>query len=789
MSTNISKTEQTSQLLKNVAGMSLDKANLKKEAEELFTKSYFNGGQDSRDAIEAQIKKIDDQIKDWQKKIDDLQKEVEDIEDKIDDKSGQLSNKIGDISEETGKFEDRLKEAIDEAIQNAVRQTKQKNSSGSKTTDFATEFQTQLDILAPDFSQISAIYSQQNGLSDEIKGLCNQLDGVISQSNAAVNGLKNAQAIVTLLTQTRDNMSAEVGSLYSNANNDSKVPIFTYEKEVVVADLASKYGTEVGARGEGQVANNGEAVRDEGALKTATDSIKALGGAKTGSGDAYAAYDDNEAMKNLSKALFGDKADATQIQEGSLIYDMAKAGASNTEILDLLSETFGNLGIKSNGNGSYTIPYGHATRDEQAKTGKIISGHAQTVYSAVNAIANGTAGLPEPAKTAPADDKDIKNAMSAVDTMVKEGFSFKEAMYALDQIFPGLDIGYSLAEQGSAAAQPQGLVRFTSDETYKPLADHIRSYTAKGGKWEDSQVIQADKAAEVTPAPTTRTDPISVKDGNKSFYFMADDGNGTYDDVTDLLGSKDGMKDFDTQYKDYITTNDKGEKVITGDALKDIMVMVVEEKDHADSKGVGGVGVKQSFMSAFDAGITEINLSSAKESGAHDINGAEIQNTFDVKMNGKTMTAEQTLEDADYLEATLNNDKLTGENMFSQLTSKDVDNAFKDTGKYAADISQANDIIDKAKDLKDKLGDVDTGTEFTETESEFRNRVNEEIDYAKETAKRKGDELYDELAGDFSESNDPEGFDYMDKKGNTLQDEISKGVTEEIQKKYNSYGK
>ncbi len=791
MSNNISKTGQTTELTANVAKMELGKANLQKEAEALFTKSYFNGGQDSIDDIEARIAKINEQIADWQKKIDKLQDQVDKIEDKIDNTSGKLSDKIGDLNEETRKFEADLKEAIDLAITNAVRQTKQKNSSGSRTTSFETEFQTQLDKLAPDFSKISAIYSNQNGLSDELKDLCGELDGVIMESNAAANGLKNAQAIVTLLTQTKDNMTAEVGSLYSNANNDPKVPIFTYEKEVVVADLASKYG-DIGARGEGQIANNGEAAgRDEAGIKAATDSIKALGGATTGSGDAYSAHSGNEAMKNLSKALFGDKADATQIQEGSLVYDLAKAGASNTEILDLLSETFGNLGIKKNGGGSYTIPYGHATRDEQAKTGKIISGHAQTVYSAVNAIANGTAGLPEPAKTAAADTKDIDNAKKAVTEMASKGFTFKEAMYALDQIFPGLDIGYSLAEQGGAEAQPQGLVRFTSDKSYTPLAEHIRSFTGKGGKWEDSKVIQADKAAEVKPAPTTRTDPISVKDGNKSFYFMADDGNGTYDGVTDLLGSKDGMADFDTQYKDYITTNAKGEKVITGDALDSIMVMVVEENDHADSKGVGGVGVKQSFMSAKDAGITEINLSSAKESGKHDINGAEIQNTFDVKMNGKTMTAEQTLEDADYLEATLNNDKLTGENMFSQLTSKDVENAFKNTGKYSGDISKLQDIKDKAQELKDKLDGMDDGSgELTETESEFRNRVNEEIDYAKEIAKHKGDELYDEMAADFSDSNDTSGYgEIMDKNGKILSEEISKGVTEEIQKKYETYGK
>ena len=158
-------------------------------------------------------------------------------------------------------------------------------------------------------------------------------------------------------------------------------------------------------------------------------------------------------------------------------------------------------------------------------------------------------------------------------------------------------------------------------------------------------------------------------------------------------------------------------------------------------------------------------------------------------MTGKTLTAEQTLEDADYLEATLNNDKMTGENMFSQLTSKDVDNAFAGTGAYAADISQAKDIAEKAESLLDKLGAVDTGVDFTETEGEFRSRVNEEIAYAKEIAKHKGDELYDELADKFSDANDPTGFDYMDKNGNTLNDEIKDGVTKEIQKKYDTYGK
>ena len=104
--------------------------------------------------------------------------------------------------------------------------------------------------------------------------------------------------------------------------------------------------------------------------------------------------------------------------------------------------------------------------------------------------------------------------------------------------------------------------------------------------------------------------------------------------------------------------------------------------------------------------------------------------------------------------------------MFSQLTSKDVENAFKNTGKYSGDISKLQDIKDKAQELKDKLDGMDDGSgELTETESEFRNRVNEEIDYAKEIANIKANELYDEMAADFSDSNDTSGYgEIMDKK-------------------------
>ena len=786
MSNNISKTGQTTELTAKIGKMDLTKADLKKEADALFTKSYFNGGQDSIDDINAQIKKIDEQIEAWQAKIDTLQQKVDDIEKKIDTKSGELSDAIFDLNEETRKYEADLKEAIDMAITNAIRQTKVKNASGSKTTSFETEFQTQLDNLAPNFEQITAIYSKQNGLSSELQSYCTQLDGVITESNAAANGLKNAQAVVTLLTQTKNNMSAEVDSLYANSNKDSKAPVYTYEKEAVVADLADKYGTNLAGRGNATetVNSNGTGTKNQAAIDGYMAQLKEMGKASAGTGDTYKADNPgNELSKNLAKVLFGEGANAataTTVQKDSLVYKMAEAGMSNIEIMDAIASNFGGIHVGGS-NGEYSIPYGHDTESKR-------------IYGALKSVANNTSGIPE-VKPPAADATMAKNATEAVKTLASKGFTFKEAMFALDQLFPGLDIGYSLGEQ---VGTKEGVVRFTSDKSYDTLANTIEGLTKNGQVWQDSKVIRSTPV-ENKPADVKRTDPISIKtkDANgkltSSIYFMADNGNGKYDGVTDLLGSENGMKDFDTKYKDYITTNANGEKVITGDALDSIMVMVVEENDKADSKGNGGVGVKQSFMSAKDAGITEINLSSAQKNGKYDINGGEIQNTFNVKMGGTTLTAEQAMEDEEYLAATLNNDKLTGENLFSQLTQAQVDKAFSDaSGKYSGDIGKLQNIAAKAAELKNKLTGGNGGTETeapTETETDFRKRVTEEMEYAKLIAKRKGDELYDEMEADFSDSRDPSGFDYIYNSGKILNEEIQKGVTEEIQKKYDTYGK
>lgn len=765
---DISSIKQTSELTGNISKINMQKDDAKAALQDLFDDTYFNGGQDSIDGIEKEIKELEKQIDGWQTKLDGYEKQLKDLEDNVKNKSKELSDVISNINDETRAFEEDQKRYVDEAIAAAVKQTKSKNNPPQINTTFEREFKLAIEGMPVGSTVIDALYDEEGILSGTVEDLFSQIDGIANQAKGVMNQVTNVKATINLLNQTKNNMSAQVESLYQNKNNDSKIPVYSYEKETIVSDIAKDLGIDLKEKSTGQqVTDATGGTRDEKTIKNLTDQLKALGNASTGTGDSYAAGNGNQMMDNLATAVFGKNKNATTVQEDSIVYQLAKAGASNTEIMDLLASTFSGVHITKDSNGTYSIPYGHG------------DGTARRIYGAVLSVANNTAGIPEPIQPPAGDPKLLEQASGVVDKLAASGFTFKEAMYALDQLFPGLDIGYSLGEQSD---YPQGVVRFSANESYTPLAEKIKGYTGADGVWKDSKVIQ-DRAVENKPQPTKRTDPISVKDGNSRFYFMADDGNGQYDGVTDMLGYENGMEDFQAKYGEYIKDG-----VISGDALNNIMVMKLEEVDNHD----GSVGVKQSFMSAADAGITEINLNDKPATDDYNINNSNIQNTFTVTMNGQKKTGEQAMEDDEYLAATLNNEKLTGANLFSQLTTDAVNKAWTDSEKEVYSDPTAQYLKNLIENLDDYKQNIQDAMDNMYTEQEFKDMIQrrkEEADYIANIAAVEGDTIYNQQQANYSMNNRDMDYTLGGKQGaKTLVETVQEGVTEKIQEKYPTYG-
>lgn len=804
MATDISKTQnvqadmlkQVQDWMKEKDGLASGLADISKGDFTLWgTETYNNGGQKAIDDIDKQIKNINDEIEKWEAKLKEYETELA----KINKEIGETGDKIGDISMDIigrqNKYEKQLQSAISQAITDAVDKTKRNRQAGVNTT-FKETFNASLDSLMSgdsSLADIAKLYQDMGNENSTLNKYMVDIDRCISDSDNAMKGLKNASAIINVLNQQKGNMTAQNNNYYSNANNDSKVPVFTYEKETKIAELADKYGIDLNDRNDNnQVTNDGKAAtRNDGNIGNITQQIKDLAGNTThGSGDQYAYGKDNTMMQALETALFGDKKDATTIQEGSLVWQLAENGATNTEIMGILANAFGGVGIKDNGDGKYTVPYGHGTAEERAAGGRTITGRAPEIYTAVMSIANNTAGTPE-VSTVAANEKDMANAMKLVDELAAGNFSFKESMYVLDQFFPGLDIGYSLGEQKDFK-NGQGGVRFNSDPSYTPLAEKIKGYTGKGGKWENSEVIQSTKSKQDDGNGANRSDPISIKNGDSRLYFMADDGNGKYDGITDLLGSDndEGMAGFRTKYG-----IPEGQNVIEGEeALSGIMMMQLKEIDNGD----GTVSVQQSFISAWDAGITKIDLTPTNNEDSYNINNTQVQTTFNVTMNGNNFTAEQAMEDDDYIAATLENDAVMGTNMFSQLSEADVEKAYNDplNDKMQSVYDLAEKIHTQATELKEKNGGNGDILIDKDEEKAFNDRIKQELNDAADLAKAVGGATFGEGSLEGVDTPDEDNYNnegeysgWFNDKGEGLDEAINDTVIDEMKKKgYETYG-
>ncbi len=79
-------------------------------------------------------------------------------------------------------------------------------------------------------ADIAKLYQDMGNENSTLNKYMVDIDRCISDSDNAMKGLKNASAIINVLNQQKGNMTAQNNNYYSNANNDSKVPVFTYEK-------------------------------------------------------------------------------------------------------------------------------------------------------------------------------------------------------------------------------------------------------------------------------------------------------------------------------------------------------------------------------------------------------------------------------------------------------------------------------------------------------------------------------------------------------------------------------
>lgn len=365
----------------------------------------------------------------------------------------------------------------------------------------------------------------------------------------------------------------------------------------------------------------------------------------------------------------------------------------------------------------------------------------------------------DPTKTVSGNNQ-VSELQKAVtqDNLLKEfknkDFTFKETMYALQKMFPKANLEYNLANQNGQATYSLAVGDDAQTKAfYDSFASQVKSLWGINAKRVDPPKTSSTSHTTSVAKPRPRSDkndPIGFKMGDTSYEFLTLDAidNGKFDGLKEMLGSTNGMDEL----KDMAKTLGASDGVIKGeDALKQVIVMEMKHVKQPD----GSTKLEPAFTNAWDLGIREIDTNGRKKtdqdgSGYTNINDADVENTFDIKMkNGKVLTGEQKYETQDYINTVYS--KGFGENIFSKLNDDYVDSVFKQnvyTNSKAEQLQINRDIAQGALDASDSAISQDDIDELVQGKSErVDNAIGAGFYQYKKSYEHQNKGMYDDVYG------------------------------------------
>ncbi|MCR4881322.1 MAG: hypothetical protein K6A44_05155 [bacterium] len=162
-----------------------------------------------------------------------------------------------------------------------------------------------------------------------------------------------------------------------------------------------------------------------------------------------------------------------------------------------------------------------------------------------------------------------------------------------------------------------------------------------------------------TCTQSTCCDPMTFKNNGQTFHFISDnDNDGVFDGASEFLGAQNGWDEM-------VAYDTNGDGKVSGDELKNLKLVATNDENG-----------QFTFMSAAEAGINEIDLSSYVDTEEKQVNGDVLQGTFDIKMNdGSVIQAQQTDDAAKNIQ--MNYANLFGTEI-KDMTDEYEDNPFMD---------------------------------------------------------------------------------------------------------------
>ena len=133
-------------------------------------------------------------------------------------------------------------------------------------------------------------------------------------------------------------------------------------------------------------------------------------------------------------------------------------------------------------------------------------------------------------------------------------------------------------------------------------------------------------------------DPIGFEKDGISYDFIVDrNDNGVFDGANEFMGAENGFDEMKALDKE-------GNGVIEGNELYGVTMVKTNKKTG-----------EQTFISAIEAGVTKLDLSTYQKTNYKDINGNDHIGKFNIEAQGSVIEGYQTLDSMAYLNANFGN--------------------------------------------------------------------------------------------------------------------------------------
>lgn len=286
---------------------------------DLFSKTYYNSGSESKADLQNQIKTLESRIKILQVEANLIYEQLRTQNQKINKAQEELTDKLTQVASASETYTQKQYDSINKAVELATEMYK--NGEISKE-EIPSKIAALIEGTNPEgAARIRNLMAGADEKSSEVKMLINNLTSLFNYADTKSGELAASQASLELLELLSNKISDAKGG-YTNNNNDASVPVYTPKKEAFVDECVAQYRV-------------------------------------AASGDIYS-------MANPQTQKFSE---ALGINGGeSYLKQMKEQGFTYKEAMYATTFIFNQVGIKYVPGGQLSVPYGHGADAKNAYT-------------------------------------------------------------------------------------------------------------------------------------------------------------------------------------------------------------------------------------------------------------------------------------------------------------------------------------------------------------------------------------------------------------------------------------